>query len=136
MILHCTQFDFLFIYWKTSWILPVFSNCECCKHFCEGSGVNIINQFYWVDTIAVLYDCCCCSIVQLCLIFCDPWTAACSAPLSMGISRQEYGVGYHFILQGIFPDQVSNPCLLHLQVDSLPLNITWKMHCMVRLRFF
>ena len=34
------------------------------------------------------------------------------------------GVGCRFLLQGIFPTQGSNPCLLHLlywQVDSLPL---------------
>ena len=34
------------------------------------------------------------------------------------------GVGFHFLLQGIFPTQASNPhllCLLQWQVDSLPL---------------
>ena len=34
------------------------------------------------------------------------------------------GVSYHFLLQGIFPTQGSNPCLLsllHWQADSLPL---------------
>ena len=30
-------------------------------------------------------------------------------------------MGCHFLLQGIFPTQGSNPCLLHWQVDSLPL---------------
>ena len=35
------------------------------------------------------------------------------------------GVGFHFLLQGIFSTEGSNPRLLHLprwQVDSLPLN--------------
>ena len=35
------------------------------------------------------------------------------------------GVGCHFLLQGIFPIQGSNPsllCLLHWQADSLPLH--------------
>ena len=35
------------------------------------------------------------------------------------------GVGFHFLLQGIFPIQGLNPCLLHLlhwQADSLPLS--------------
>ena len=31
------------------------------------------------------------------------------------------GVSCHFLLQGIFPTQGSNLCLLHWQVDSLPL---------------
>ena len=30
------------------------------------------------------------------------------------------GVGYHFLLQGIFPTQKSNPGLLHCQADSIP----------------
>ena len=30
------------------------------------------------------------------------------------------GVGCHFLLQGIFPTQGSNPFLLHWQADSLP----------------
>ena len=32
------------------------------------------------------------------------------------------GVGCHFVLQGIFLTQGLNPCLLHWQVDSLPLS--------------
>ena len=32
------------------------------------------------------------------------------------------GVGGHFLFQGLFPSQGLNPCLLHWQVDSLPLN--------------
>ena len=31
------------------------------------------------------------------------------------------GVGCHFLLQGILPTQGLNPCLLHWQMDSLPL---------------
>ena len=53
-----------------------------------------------------------------------PWTVASQVPLSMGFSRQEYGRGYHFLFQGIFPTQGSNPCLLcllHWQAGSLPL---------------
>ena len=39
------------------------------------------------------------------------------------------GVGCQFLLQGIFLTQALNPCLLHWQVDSLPLNhqITYNM---------
>ena len=37
-------------------------------------------------------------------LFATSWTAACQAPLSMGFfSRQEYGVGCHFLLQGRAP---------------------------------
>ena len=60
-------------------------------------------------------------ITKLCLAICDPWTAAHQAPPSMGFPRQNTGVGYHFLLQGIFPTQGPNSGLLHWQADSLPL---------------
>ena len=46
-------------------------------------------------------------------LFVTPWTVAHQAPPSMGFSRQESGVGCHFLLQGISPTQGSNPGLLH-----------------------
>ena len=35
-------------------------------------------------------------ITQLCPTLCDPWTAACQAPLSMGFSRQKHWSGLPF----------------------------------------
>ena len=61
------------------------------------------------------------SCVQLCVTL---WTVACQVPLSMNSTGKNTGVGYHFLLQGIFLTQGSNLgllCLLHWQVDSLPL---------------
>ena len=52
-------------------------------------------------------------VTKLCLTPAIPWTIACQAPLSMGFSRQDTGVGSHFLLQGIFLTQESNPGLLH-----------------------
>ena len=52
------------------------------------------------------------------------WTAAHQAPLSMGFSRQEYWVGCHFFLEGIFLTQGSNLLsyvYLHWEAGSLPL---------------
>ena len=49
-----------------------------------------------------------------------PWTVACQAPLSMGFSSKNTGVGCHVLLQGIFPTQRFCSHLLHLQADSLP----------------
>ena len=45
------------------------------------------------------------SCVQL---FGNPWTVAHQMHLSMGFSRQEYGVGCHSLLQRIFPTQGLN----------------------------
>ena len=64
--------------------------------------------------------------VQLCV---TPWTEAHQAPLSMDSPGKNTGVGCHFLLQGIFPTQLSNPCLLsllHWQLGSLPLVSTGK----------
>ena len=54
----------------------------------------------------------------------DPWTVAPQAPLFMGFPRQGYQSGFPFPTTRDLPDQGSNPsllCLLHWQVDSLPL---------------
>ena len=42
-----------------------------------------------------------------------PRTVAHQAPLSMGFSRKNTGVGCHPLLQGLFPTQESNPGLPH-----------------------
>ena len=55
-------------------------------------------------------------------LFATPWTVAHQAPLSMGFPRHKYGIGCHFLLQEIFPNQGANPCLLcllHWQAGSL-----------------
>ena len=47
-------------------------------------------------------------------LFVTLWTIAHQPTLSMGFSRQEDWSCCHFLLQGIFPTQESNPDLLHL----------------------
>ena len=39
-------------------------------------------------------------------------TWSCQGPLSTGFPSKKSRVGYHFLLQGIFPTLGSNPCLL------------------------
>ena len=54
-------------------------------------------------------------LVHACSVMSDcatPWAVARQAPLSIEFSRQEYCVGCHALLQGIFLTQGSNPCLL------------------------
>ena len=54
-------------------------------------------------------------VANSCPTLATPWTVACQSPLSTGFSRQLHstGVGYHFLLQGIFPSQKSSMGLLH-----------------------
>ena len=64
---------------------------------------------------------CCCLVAKLSLTL--QWL------LSMGFPRQEH-LSCHFLLQGVFPAQVLNPCLLHKQVDSLLMSqrADYKLH--------
>ena len=62
--------------------------------------------------------------------FVTPWTVAHQAPLSMEFSRQEYWVGQHSLLQGIF---LPDPGIKHrspaLQADSLLSEPPGKASC-------
>ena len=54
-----------------------------------------------------------------------PWTAAYQAPLSMGLSRQEYWIGLPCPSPGALPDpgiEPASPVSSALQADSLPLS--------------
>ena len=46
-------------------------------------------------------------------LFATLWTVAYQAPLSMDFPGNSTGVDCHFLLQGIFPTQGSNPGLPH-----------------------
>ena len=46
-------------------------------------------------------------------LFGTPWTVAHQAPPLWDSAGKNTGVGCHFLLQGIFPTQRSNPGLLH-----------------------
>ena len=61
-------------------------------------------------------------LTKLCLTLKTPWTVACQAPLSMGFFMQECWSGLHFLLQGIFLTQGSNPGLLHYRQTLNQLN--------------
>ena len=57
----------------------------------------------------------CALVTQSCLTLCHPMTVAHQASLPMGFPRQAYWSGLPFPLPklGIFPNQGSNPALLH-----------------------
>ena len=63
-------------------------------------------------------QCCCCRLVpKSYLTPCDP--VICSPPgCPWNYPDENTGVGYHFLLQGIFPTRGSNLCLLPFQADS------------------
>ena len=78
-------------------------------------------------TVSILSMCCVCcaqsfSPVQLFpfWLFVTPWTVAHQAPLSMGLSRQEYWSGLSCPPPGNLPNQGIEPRSPTLQADSLP----------------
>ena len=69
----------------------------------------------------------CCSVVSNSLQFHGLWLARLLCPWNF--PGKNTGVGCHFLLQGIFPTQGSNPhflSLLHWQADSLPSEVSGK----------
>ena len=83
-----------------------------------GWPVGCVVPSGWSDLLGIcqsklVYDRHVCA--QLCLTLCN--TMDCSplgSSLSTELSRQEYGVGCHFLLQEIIPTHGLNPCLPHL----------------------
>ena len=63
-----------------------------------------------------------------CPTLCDPRTIARQIPLSMGFSRHEYWNRLRTLLQGIFPTQGSNLCLLPpaLRGEFFATDATWE----------
>ena len=100
----------------------------------SGSGVQLchspkVGLGHVTKSLCTLYHSCACMHSQSLshvLPFVTPWTVARQAPLSMAFSRQETGVGCHSLLQGIFltceRPNLRLLCLLHCQVDSVPLH--------------
>ena len=56
---------------------------------------------------------CCAVLSQSCLTFCGSMDCIPPGSSVHEILQARVGVGCHFLLQGIFPIQGSNPCLLH-----------------------
>ena len=73
------------------------------------------------------YNCVCvcvcvCVCAQSCPTLCQHYGLEPIRPLcTCNFSGKNIGAGCHFLFQGIFPTQGLNLCLLHQQVDSLPL---------------
>ena len=60
---------------------------------------------------------CCACVLSHVQLFVIPWTIACQAP-TWNFPSKDTRVTCHFLLQGIFPAQGLNSCLLHWQAAS------------------
>ena len=98
---YLTVLQDLAIWWE------VYKTLECGKHHDKGHGISGS-----LSVCSVMYDSLLPHGLQPAWLLC-PWD----------FPVKNTGAGCHFLLQGIFPAQGSNPCLLrllHWQADSLP----------------
>ena len=77
--------------------------------------------YMWLIVCVCVCVCVCVSYFSHVWLIATLWTIACQAPLSMGFPRQEYG-SRPFPPPGDVSSSGTEPCLLHWQVDSLPLS--------------
>ena len=83
------------------------------------------HRIYKNTTIIKAQTSCAGSAAHSCQTLLTPWTVARQASPVHRIFQEKTEVGFHFLLQGIFPTQGSNlnlRQLLHWQVDTLPLS--------------
>ena len=97
--------------------------CIIVFNFGKGFTVVLVLIVSYNLAICTILFCYCCLVTMSCLtLLWPPRTVACHAPCPWDSPGKNTGVGCHFLLQGIFPTQESNACLLHWQTGSLPLN--------------
>ena len=92
------------------------------SHFLNSSR-SLINEVTCCFSVAPIFTpCVWSSVAQSCPTLCDPMDYSLPGSSLKGFPRQEYWMGCHFLLQGIFLTWVLNAHLLHRQADSLPLS--------------
>ena len=84
--------------------------CHCWKELWTSSGTGSLFVCLCMCVCSFLQHACLCA--QSCLTFCNPWTVAHQAPLSMGLSRQEYWSGCLSSSRGSsYKDQICVSCI-------------------------
>ena len=93
--------------------------------YLEGMMMVYFKRYRKFLTGFVIYRFGCARLLSHVQLFAAPWTVTHQAPLYVGFSRQEHWSGLPFPT----PEDLPNPgiehcplCLLHWQVDSLPLS--------------
>ena len=105
------------------------------------SGEMTFSIYIYISKyICIYYVLCVCarSVAQSCLTLCDSWTVAHQAPLSMEFAGQECWSKSPLPTPGDLPYPGVKPislCLLHWQMDSLPLLPPGKPSILIMLFF-
>ena len=130
---HMTPKDVLWgssslAHWLDFEIISIFSH-KREKHLIVGEGVKKIKH-RCVHTILLIliFISKASKVAQSCPTLCDPhglWPTSLLCP--WGFPGKNTGAGCHFLLQGIFPTQGSNPGLPHYRQTLYPLSHQWYM---------
>ena len=84
---------------------------------------TIVQMAFSSTSCPINSEFCCCLVAKLCPILFRPYGLQPTWILCpWDFPGKNTGVGCHFLLQGVFPTQGSNPPLLHWQADSFPLS--------------
>ena len=94
-----------------------------CMSSFEECLLKSLTHFQQNYQVFFLLRCCCCLVAKSCATLCDPMDYSLPGSSVHGIFQARIlQMGFHLILQGIFPTQGSNSHLLHWQADSLLLS--------------
>ena len=102
--------------------------CQCFENTCHKTVVYTSEAFLQRETFLwwknrTLENPHAFLVIQSRLTLCDPHGLQPTRLFCLwDYSDKNTGVGCHFLFLGIFLTQGSNPCLLHWQLDSLPLS--------------
>ena len=108
------------ISWPRGWTASLMSP--------ESAGRFFTTSATWGALVRQHAMLCCAKSLPLCPTLWDPRTVAHQDPLAMGLTQHDARVGCHFLLQGTFLIQRSNPRLLqhhHWQAGSYPWLLSW-----------
>ena len=89
--------------------IPGSLTCRVSQSFVRFMSVDLVMLSNHLISSNPQLSVCLLSCFSCVRLFGTLWTVAHQVPLSVGFFRWEYGVGCHFLLQGIFPTQGPNP---------------------------
>ena len=86
--------------------------------------IYTLKQLNYLLSLYHMAEClqCSCCLVNKSYLFCDPVNCRPPGSCPWDFPSKNTGVGWHFLLQGIFSTQGSNPHFLHLKADCLLLS--------------
>ena len=116
-------FCFYFL-WLSTWIFNSFSTTKLIKLTHQSANIDSSSDNLYLHSVLT------CSVVADSAI---PWTVACQVPLSVQLSRQEYGSGLPFPSPGTAWTPLNYPALESLVNHLWPTCLWPPLHSLIKL---